>query len=300
MTSIEDHRASSQPQRINGKLPIAPGSYLQITSARQGPATLRPSVAALVASQAHKATRQSPARAVAASASAGPQVAGTGSLPAGFGRQVTWTGEDDLAMVAFINTADDHGLCVTGIRDGDTYEHVAVSGHASFSTETKNNGIAGLIGVVGVGADAAATYFGHPELTKFLDAATKYAQQQFPESEQPSKRRDGYGEDDSHNKARAEGGPLVCGPNARGIFYSAESDHFWIKPDGTRDDAHLPAHIRPGDAFFLQREMTSRTLHGTGDLFICAWDWNFPDNAGSYEVHFILRRGGRDTTAPTS
>ena len=50
-------------------------------------------------------------------------------------------------MVAFINTADDLGVCVSGVRDGDTYQHVALSGHASFSTDTKNNGIAGLIGV---------------------------------------------------------------------------------------------------------------------------------------------------------
>jgi hypothetical protein len=37
--------------------------------------------------------------------------------------------------------------------------------------------------------------------------------------------------------------------------------------------------------------MGPRRLNGTGDLFLCAWDWNFPDNAGFYEVHFILKRG---------
>jgi hypothetical protein len=300
MADIRDHRDSAQPRRINGKLPIKPGTYLQVTAPRHGPATLRPAVAALLPSAVLKARQPSRTAAVAAAAAPASQVAGTGNLPAGFGRQVPWTGDDDFAMVAILNTADDLGLCVTGVRDGDTYQHVAVSGHASFSTDTKNNGIAGLIGVIGVGADVAAGYFGVPEVTPFLDAATKYAQQQFPESEVPSKRRDGYGEDGSHHKARAEGGVIVCEPQAQGILYSADADHqsFWIKPDGTRDDNHLPRHIHPGDAFYLQRGMGPRKLSGTGDLFLCAWDWNFPDNAGFYEVHFILKRGDGDTNTP--
>jgi hypothetical protein len=181
MPDIRDHRSSAQPKRVNGKLSIRPGTYLQVTAPRHGRATVRPAVAALLPSAVAKARQVSRTTAVAAGAAPALQVAGTGDLPAGFGRQLPWTGDDDFAVVAFINTADDLGLCVTGVRDGDTYEHVAVSGHASFSTDTKNNGIAGLIGVVGVGADLAATYFGHPEVIPFVDAASKYAQQQFPE-----------------------------------------------------------------------------------------------------------------------
>jgi hypothetical protein len=240
---------------------------------------------------------------VAKRPAAAPQVAAVGGQPDGFGTLVPWTGEEDFAMIAFINTADELGLCVTGIRDGDTYEHVRVRGRASFSTDTKNNGIAGLIGVVGVGADIAASYFGAPELVPLINAASEYAQKQFPESEVPSKRRDGYGEDQHGSKARAEGGVIVCEPRAQGIYYSDDADHQdrWIQPDGTRDESNRPRHIPAGDAFFLRKNMERRALHGTGDLFLCAWDGEFPDNAGSYEVHFILRRGNdRDTTTPVS
>lgn len=298
MAEVRDHRSESH--RVNGKLPISPGSYLQATAARHGRTQLRPSVAALVPGAIQPAHREH-AAAVAPPAAL-PQVAAVDGQPKGFGTQVAWTGEEDFALVAFINTADDLGLCVTGVRDGDTYQHVAVSGHASFSTDTKNNGIAGLIGVVGVAVDIAATAYGVPEVIPLIDAASAYAQKQFPESEVPSKRRDGNGEDDNGSKARAEGGVIVCEPRARGIYYSGDGDHQdrWIQPDGTRNDANLPRHIPAGDAFLLQRHMRARQeLHGTGDLFLCAWDWNFPDNAGSYEVHFILRRGSdRDTHTP--
>jgi hypothetical protein len=290
VTEIRDHRESTQLKRVDGRLPIKPGTYLQVTAPRHGPATLRPAVAALLPTKA-KVAQPSLGTGVAASAAPALQVAGTGNLPAGFGRQVTWVGEDDFAMVAFVNTADDLGLCVSGVRDGDIYQHVAVAGKASFATDTRNNGIAGLIGVVGAGADLAAGYFGVPEVVPFINAAAKYAQQQFPESQEPAKRRDGYGEDDNHNKERAEGGMAVYCPGYKGIGFSGEDSKYWIKKDGTRDDKHLPDHLKPGDAFFLQRTMGPRRLNGTGDLFLCAWDWNFPDNAGFYEVHFILKRG---------
>ena len=300
MVEIRDHREGAQPQRVNGKLPIKPGTYLQVTAPRHGPATWRPAVAALLPARAAGARQPSQAAAATMSTAQTLRVAGTGNLPAGFGRVVSWPGEDDLAVAAVRNTADDLGLCVSGVRDGDVFQLVSVAGFASFSTDAENNGIAGLIGAVGAAADVAATYFGHPEVAPFLDAATKYAQQQFPESKKPSKRRDGYGQDESHHKAREEGGVIVCEPRAQGIFYSADDDHqsYWIKPDGTRDDNHLPTHIHPGDAFFLQRNMGARQLSGTGDLFLCAWDWNFPDNAGSYEVHFILKRGNHSPGTP--
>jgi hypothetical protein len=197
-------------------------------------------------------------------------------------------------VLAFLNAADDLGLCVTGVRHGDIFEHVSVAGNPSFSTETVNKGIAGLIGVVGVGAEAVATAFGHPELQPLIRDARQYAQQQFPESERPSKRRDGYGMADDGSKARQEGGVIVCEPRAQGIYYSATDRDYWIQGGGSRNDANQPRHIPVNDAFFLNRHMGPERLHGAGDLYVCAWDHAFPDNAGFYEVHFILRRRGPD------
>ena len=35
-----------------------------------------------------------------------------------------------------------------------------------------------------------------------------------------------------------------------------------------------------------------------GDLYLVAWDFNFPDNFGFYELHVIMRRGDLPPTPP--
>ena len=230
-----------------------------------------------------------------ATAAVASQVQGPAQQPPGFGTQVTWTGEEDLAILAFINAHDQYGLCVTGVRDGDLYEHVSATGTASFSTETENNGIAGLITVAAAGLNILATAYGQAELVPLITAGANYAKQQFPESTRPSKSRDPYGVETDGSLARQEGGVIACEPSAQGVYHSGDSDHkgHWVQGNGVRSDANKPQHIPRRQAFFLQHGMAPRPLHGNGDLLLAAWDWNFPDNSGFYLVHAILRRGHR-------
>ena len=276
----------------DGKTSIPRGTYLEVTRPIHGPAgPPRQSVAAIVAERA--ALRLS--RAAVATATVTSQVQGPAGQPPGFGTQVLWNGDDDLAILAFVNAHDPYGLCVTGVRDGDIYQHVSATGTASFSTETVYNGIAGLITFVAAGADILASAFGQTELVPLITAGANYAKQQFPESTHPSKSRDPYGVEPGGGLARAEGGGMVSGPCAQGVFHSGDSDHQerWVQGNGVRNDANMPRHIPPNEAFFWQQGMAPRTLHCDGDLFIAAWDWNFPDNSGFYLVHAILRRGHR-------
>ena len=74
MTDIRDHRSSAQPQRANGKLPIRPGTYLQVTAPRHGRATLRPAVAALLPSAMARARQVSLTAAAAGSMAPALQV----------------------------------------------------------------------------------------------------------------------------------------------------------------------------------------------------------------------------------
>lgn len=284
-----------------GKTTITRGNYLQTTRRIHGRTRNRPCVAALVQDQLQRPRLAESDVAAPDLALRTPQVAATDGQPPGFGTLVSWDSDNDLAVLAIVNAHDQYGLCVTGVRDGDTYEHIAAVGTASFSTETKNNGIAGLITVVEVGAGVAATAFGLPEIAPLIHAAGEYARKQFPESENPSKSRDAYGiAIGDGGKARQEGGVIVCEPSAQGIYHSANGDNrsYWIKEPGIRDDAHNPEHIPRNHAFFLRRGMTSRQLHGNGDLFISAWDFSFLDNSGFYQVHAILRRSDRDTQTP--
>lgn len=276
----------------DGKTIIPRGTYLQVTGPIHGPAgPPRKSVAAILADRA--ALRVS--RTAVATTAVTTQVQGPAEQPPGFGTQVTWTGDDDLAILAFINAHDPYSLCVSGVRDGDIYEPVSATGTASFSTEPEDNRIAGLITVVAAGADILASAYGQAELAPLITAGADYARQRFPESAQPRERRDPYGVETDGSLARQEGGVIVCEPLAQGVYHSGDSDHQdrWVQGNGVRSDADMPRHIPPHQAFFLQPGMAPRALHGDGDLFVAAWDWNFPDNSGSYLVHAILRRSHR-------
>jgi len=275
----------------DGKTTILPGAYLEVTSRTHGPVgPPRQSVAAILAGQ--RVLRQANRGILAPVAP--PQVQGPANLPPGFGTLIPWTSDEDLAILAFINAKANSGLCVQGVRDGDIYEHVSAVGTASFSTRNGNGWIGGLITIVEAGLDLAAAAAGQADLDPLITAAANYAKAQFPESAHPNMRRDPYGFDPSGAPEAAEGGVIVCGPNAQGVYHSGNEDHKdrWIQGNRVRNDAHAQAHP-PGHAFFLQQGMMSRTLHGNGDLFMAAWDWNFPDNSGSYLVHAILRRGHR-------
>jgi hypothetical protein len=271
---------------VGGKTTILPGTYLEVTRPIHGPAgPPRASIAAIVAGRA-KLSGSMTALAVTGAPS---QVEGPAGQPDGFGTRIPWDGEEDLAILAFINAHDPYGLCVSGVRDGDIYEHVSATGSASFSTETKNNGIA----VAAAGLGLLATAFGQKELVPLINAGAKYAEQQFPESAHPGESRDPYGVEPNGSLAREEGGVIACEPSAQGVYHSGDPDHrgHWVQGNGVRNDANKPQHIPRHQAFFLQQGMTPRSLHGNGDLFLAAWDWSFLDNSGFYLVHAILKRG---------
>src|SRR5262249_50057010 len=91
-------------------------------------------------------------------------------------------------------------------------------------------------------------------------------------------------------------GIIFCLPQAGGPYYSGDSDHknLWIKPDGTRDQAHMPDQIIPGTAFFPLRGFPSQnqmTATIDGEAYVLPWDCAFADNAGYYKVFIILHKG---------
>ncbi|MES0000958.1 hypothetical protein NKJ90_19495 [Mesorhizobium sp. M0051] len=221
-----------------------------------------------------------------------------GDAPKGFGQTLPWDpADEELAVVAFVNPADVLGILITGVTKGDTIEVVSASGIASYSEDTKNEGVAGFIGVVGVGAGIAATAFGAPEIVPLVTAATKYAQEQWKEEKVKTKRRDAFGVDPgSQHKARQEGGILISMPAAGGPITSGNNDHRenWIKEPGDRVAKNYPPQVK--NAFFVTRDRPSARATVDGDIYIIAWDHKFEDNFGFYRVNLLLKRG--DTPDP--
>jgi hypothetical protein len=242
-----------------------------------------PSVADLVAD------RHGSPRPVSAST-----VLATAGQPPGFGLLVQWNGDDDLAVTGHVVTTDGRGIAVAGVTDADTFEVIDALRTATFSQEKKNEGVAGLVTIVAAGGALSAAAFGDPELAPFITAAGAALAKAFPESKNPGKSRDAYGQiSGADDFARQEGGMIVCGPDAQGTYQSGDSDHQsrWIKSSKSRSDDNIPAHCQY--AFFVQRDHEKRTLDGDGMVIIAPWDYKFDDNIGTYEISFILRRGDR-------
>jgi hypothetical protein len=278
--------------------------YVGRIEQRFGPVRHRHSVARIVAARRLGDDRVLRGRRLLANEAPG-DVSALGDQPDGFGFQVDWNVDDDMAIVAFVNSSSVEGLRVTGIRDGDTFQLDTATGIATYAVDTENEGIPGLISVVAVGADVVAGLYGQEELIPLINAAQTYAQQRFPERQEHAKPRNPFGVGEDGGLARAEGGVIICAPAAHQLYNSgSDSDagrRRWIQGDGHRIPENYPDHIAAGTAFFLRSDAPVETLHGTGSMVLGAWDGAnaFPDNFGFYEVSFVLRRGRpRDTNTP--
>lgn len=240
-------------------------------------------------------TRRVTARSrVVANSSPGNMLDQVGDPPAGFGKTFWWDRKDnEILLVAFINAADDLGICIDNIAPNDVVEITSASGISSFSEDKGNPAVSGIIALIAVGAEVYA-----PEAAPLIEAGEQFARDQFKATNAKTKRRDAFGVDPgSGHKAREEGGVLVALPEAGGPYYSGDDDHTsrWIKPDGTRTPDHLPKHIPIGTAFFLRqgsRSNNTSRVSINGQIYLVAWDWKFTDNAGYYKVFVHIKKGG--------
>lgn len=235
----------------------------------------------------------------------GSSVVTVGTAPSGYGQVVLWDPSDTtLAVVAYLNAGDDLGVMISGAQPGDQISVISASGICSFDDETKNNGVASIIGLLGSLAAAGVAIFSSPAAAPFIAEGAAYAAQMFPESQEASDFRDPFGIDPGTGaKVRSEGGVLISLPQAGANYYSGDGDHQnrWIKPPGDRIPANYPPQIPGGDALFLWNDWPSweagnQALASTGgDFIIYPWDWNFGDNNGSYRLDITLTRAAAVT-----
>ena len=234
----------------------------------------------------------------AAGSSPGNTVTQVGDQPPGFGQTFFWDRKDDQALlVAFINAADNLGMSIEGMQSGDTIEIRSAAGLASFSEDQGNPEAASFVGLLATAAEGAALYEESPQYLPIIRDAESKAKDLFKATGEKGKIRDAYGiEPSSGGKARAEGGIIICLPQSGGPYYSGDPDHQnrWIKPDGTRDLAHMPDHIFSGTAFFPLRGNDSQNrqlVTKDGEVYVLPWDSAFADNAGFYKVFIVLHKG---------
>ena len=195
-------------------------------------------------------------------------------------------GTEPCEFWAEISATDDSGVSVDNLKEGDELRIIEISGVCSFA-KGKSGLILSIIAATAQlalgGASAKAWNTAVSSMRKDLD--NHMAAHTGTDDKDGGKKRDGYGQEvgGDGNYAKNEGGVLVCLPRAGGVVYSSEkvrrkntgggsnAQRGWFFP--TRTDAGKP-----------------RTTGHGGVLRIAAFDSNYNDNAGSYEIKFSITR----------
>lgn len=202
----------------------------------------------------------------------------------------------DVALWAEISSTDDSGVTVQGIKKGDMVVIESISGICSFSGRSGAKKVLSVVGIVGEVLGSAVTGGAAAAVGKMVKSQAGSIKTELGNSsaEGGGKRRDGYGKDVGGNEfATEEGGIIVCMPSAHGPIYAGKDIHL----DGpSKTVGRLAEHVNPrirNKCFFPCREeggTMQQRAREDGTLYILAFDSDYSDNIGSYEVRFRVIR----------
>lgn len=179
---------------------------------------------------------------------------------------------------AEISATDDSGVSVDGIKKGDEFRIIEISGMCSFA-KGKSRLILSIVTTVAgafLGGGTTAWQSAISSMRKDLDKHAK-------DSGTAGKKRDGYGlEAGEASHAENEGGIIICLPSSGGLRYYGDVRR--VKKD--------IGQVQAGGWFFPSRDRVQKpySIETDGVLRIGAFDSHHNDNAGSYEVKFSITR----------
>jgi len=194
---------------------------------------------------------------------------------------------------------DDTGVIIDNVLPGDEVYVYDASGISSFD-KTNMKLVKSIIGLANAVA-GDALMFAEPETAPFVEAwnsALKGIGDAVGDSDIEHTRRDQYGRDPgTGDYGKHEGGLIVCMPESNGVIY-ATSDYYLgddSKSNGRKTDYYSQA-TKDKNAFFpcnVAGGKLSGTAGKAGAVHILAFDSNFSDNAGAYNVGVMVIRGVR-------
>ncbi len=206
---------------------------------------------------------------------------------------------------ASIPANDDTGITIDNVQTGDTIIVYDASGIASFD---KVN-MALVKGIVGIANAAVGTALvvAQPETAPFVatwNAGVDAIMKAVPD-ELGDKRRDMYGCDPgSGDYAKNEGGLIVCMPESHGPIYATDDYHLtgdtksdgrlykYYSSDTKKKNAFFPCPITNDpsnpDSDNNGRMQATATINGA--VHILAFDEDYSDNAGYYNVGLVVVR----------
>ncbi|GAB4040413.1 hypothetical protein [Spirosoma jeollabukense] len=214
---------------------------------------------------------------------------------------------------ASVPANDEIGITIDNVQVGDQVYVYDGAGIASFD-KVNMAAVKGIVGIANAIAGGALVV-AQPETAPFVaawDTGISAILAALPD-ELGNKRRDMYGCDPgTGDYAKDEGGLIVCMPESHGPIYA--TDNYTLTGD-TKNDGRLYKYYsddtKKVNAFFPCPVINNATDPGSGDngrllgtatkdgaVHILAFDKDYNDNAGYYNVGLIIIRSNAVPDAP--
>lgn len=195
---------------------------------------------------------------------------------------------------------DDTGVIIDNVLPGDEIIIYDASGICSFD-KTNMELVKAIVGLANSVAGDVLMYATDGEAAPFVaswDQAVKKIGDAVGDSDIEHKRRDSYGRDPgTGDYGKHEGGLIVCMPKSKGAVY-ATSDYYLAddsKSNG-RKESYYSSAAKNANLMYpcpVSGGLMSRTATEAGAIHVLAFDENFQDNAGSYNVGLMVIRSER-------
>lgn len=206
-----------------------------------------------------------------------------------------------------IPSNDETGVIIDNVQPGDQIFIYDASGICSFD-KTNMDLVKSIVGLANAVAGSILLYATDGEAEIFLrswNQALSAIGDAVGDADIEHKRRDAYGRDPgTGDYAKNEGGLIVCMPKSKGAVY-ATSDYYLL--DGTKDNGrkydYYSDTAKNANLFYpcnVSGGLMSKTATEAGAMHVLAFDEDFSDNAGAYNVGIIVVRANRPSGASST
>lgn len=208
---------------------------------------------------------------------------------------------------ASIPANDDTGIIIDNVMEGDTILIYDASGIASFG-KTNMALVKSIVGMANAIAGDVLLYATDGAAEPFLaswNSAVKSIGDAVGDADIEHKRRDAYGRDPgTGDYGKHEGGLIVCMPTSHGAIY-ATSDYYLA--DGSKSNGRKTSYYstaaKNANAMYpcnVSGAILQQTAKQAGAIHVLAFDENFQDNAGAYNVGLMVIRNGNNVESISS
>ena len=210
----------------------------------------------------------------------------------GFGPDVSMPADAiGISVWAKVNSADSAGITIDNVKKCDIIRIDYIGGSCAFSDRSGWDNVRSIVGIVG-GILTGGEVLGGvgSRVGRALKEAADNANLKSYSGE--GKVRNGYGRVKGSKKfARREGGIIVCMPSSRRSIHARDGFHLHKDAEEHgRLHEHVPKELQEQCFFPCRTGRREMEASQNGVICILAFDEDFSDNEGAYELKFTITR----------